>query len=79
MWNWSSLWMILGVMGHHVWALYRSLVVNSESAVWALALVGKDGFLCRMGMSFVMSELTWPMRILCSGVSVLFLSMRVPR
>ena len=71
--------MILGLMGHHVWALYKSLVVKSESAIWAFALVGKDGLLCKMGMNFVMSELTWTMRTLCSGVNVLLLSMRVPR
>ena len=53
--------------------------MNKESAIWAFALVGKDGFLCKMGMNFVMSELTCPMRTLCSGVNVLFLSIRVPR
>jgi hypothetical protein len=71
--------MILGVMGHQVWALYNSLVVKSESAIWAFALVGKDGFLCSVGMNLVMSELTCPMRTLYSGLNVLLLSMRVPR
>ena len=70
--------MILGVMGHHVSALYKSLVVKSESAIWAFALVGNDGFGCRVGMNLVMSELC-PMRILHSGLNVLLLSMRVPR
>ena len=53
--------------------------MNSESAIWAFALVGKDGFLCNMGMNLVMSELTCPMRTLCSGLNVLLQSMRVPK
>ena len=53
--------------------------MNSEFDICALADVGNSGFWWKIGMNLLMSVLTSPMRVLHSGLNVLFLSMIVPR